>query len=142
MGHSGKPIEDILLQSYAPVSAPAAAAVGDATPAGDAAVGVPMETDPTTPTPTPPPASELPLRILENTLRWGNLCPTTPDSLPCYPCLDTDPFLLRDLREAPPQIVFAGNMQHYQTSKVQYTWGLKEPRSTRFICVPAFHTNR
>src|SRR5690606_6894879 len=45
------------------------------------------------------------LLALENTLRWGHLAPTAPDTLACYPFYYEDPFVI----EQCPHVFFAGN---------------------------------
>jgi DNA polymerase delta subunit 2 len=45
------------------------------------------------------------LRLLEGTLSWRHLAPTAPDTLPCYPFCDIDPFILRKC----PHVYFCGN---------------------------------
>ena len=42
--------------------------------------------------------------ILSDTLMWGHLAPTAPDTLACYPFTTTDPFVLGDV----PDVLFAG----------------------------------
>uniref|UniRef100_A0A0B6ZQD3 DNA polymerase delta subunit 2 n=1 Tax=Arion vulgaris TaxID=1028688 RepID=A0A0B6ZQD3_9EUPU len=44
------------------------------------------------------------LKILENTLVWGHVAPTAPDTLGCYPFYNEDPFILSEC----PHIYFAG----------------------------------
>ncbi len=45
------------------------------------------------------------LKLMEGTLQWRHLAPTAPDTLPCYPFCDTDPFVL----DACPHVYFVGN---------------------------------
>lgn len=97
MGHSGKPLHDMALQTTFPVCV-------ESTP-------MEMDNDADSENITISPQSYL--KMLENSVMWGNLCPTAPDSLPCYPFSDTDPFILQKLREKPPSIVFSGNMVSY-----------------------------
>lgn len=47
------------------------------------------------------------LDILKKTLEWGNLCPTAPDTMPSYPFVDRDPYMLTE--DNMPQVLFAGN---------------------------------
>ncbi|XKL63040.1 hypothetical protein PGB90_005404 [Kerria lacca] len=70
-----------------------------------------------------------PLEILENTLNWAHIAPTAPDTLPCYPFDDYDPFLLIER----PHIYFAGNQRKFQT-KLTSDSGY----SVRLICIPSF----
>ena len=51
-----------------------------------------------------------PMTILEHTLSWKHLAPTTPDTLSCFPYTTDDPFILDDC----PQIYFAGNQPSLQ----------------------------
>jgi DNA polymerase delta subunit 2 len=44
-------------------------------------------------------------RLLEDTLRWRHMAPTAPDTLPCYPFCDSDPFVLEEC----PHVYFCGN---------------------------------
>jgi hypothetical protein len=68
-----------------------------------------------------------PLTILGNTLKWGHLCPTAPDTLPCYPYTENEPFVIR--KDAPPHILFAGNQVNVGRVAVDNT-----------VCVRRFHT--
>lgn len=52
------------------------------------------------------------LQGLEHTLQWGHLCPTSPDTLPCYPYVDHDPFFISTTHNDRPHIYFAGNQVH------------------------------
>ena len=51
-----------------------------------------------------------PLAVLEHTLSWKHLAPTTPDTLSCYPYTTDDPFILEEY----PQIYFAANQASQQ----------------------------
>ena len=42
---------------------------------------------------------------MERSLQWRHLAPTAPDTLPCYPFCDTDPFVLGEC----PHVYFVGN---------------------------------
>jgi DNA polymerase delta subunit 2 len=35
-----------------------------------------------------------PIKCLENSLKWSHIAPTCPDTLPCYPYYDEDPFII------------------------------------------------
>lgn len=53
-----------------------------------------------------------PLECMKNTLRWSHIAPTCPDTLPCYPYYDKDPFII----EKCPHIYFtAQNSENFQT---------------------------
>ncbi|KAK7593036.1 hypothetical protein V9T40_007788 [Parthenolecanium corni] len=70
-----------------------------------------------------------PLDILEKTLDWAHMAPTAPDTLPCYPFDDYDPFLLTER----PHVYFAGNQPEFQT-KLK-----KGPKyDVRLVCIPSF----
>ena len=51
-----------------------------------------------------------PLAVLEHTLSWKHLAPTTPDTLSCFPYTIDDPFILEEY----PQIYFAANQASQQ----------------------------
>eukprot|EP00753_Platysulcus_tardus_P005572 PLAT13489.1.p1 GENE.PLAT13489.1~~PLAT13489.1.p1 ORF type:complete len:467 (-),score=174.74 PLAT13489.1:717-2117(-) len=55
------------------------------------------------------------LDALEGMLQWRHTAPTAPDSLPCYPFSDHDPFVLTDC----PDILFAGNQQRFESRIVE-----------------------
>uniref|UniRef100_A0A182RSJ8 DNA polymerase delta subunit 2 n=1 Tax=Anopheles funestus TaxID=62324 RepID=A0A182RSJ8_ANOFN len=71
-----------------------------------------------------------PLEALKATLRWSHLIPTAPDTLPCYPYYQKDPFIIREC----PHVYFAGNVGKFKTE--MYT-GPNDHR-TRLVCVPSF----
>jgi DNA polymerase delta subunit 2 len=74
-----------------------------------------------------------PLDLLESTLRWGHLAPTAPDSLPCYPMNEDEPFVL----SAAPHIYFAANQTEFRTRLVQGEQGQR----VRLVLVPKFSTS-
>jgi len=46
------------------------------------------------------------LKLMQDTVQWGLLCPTCPDTLDCYPLSgNSDPFIIKKL----PNIYFVGN---------------------------------
>ena len=45
------------------------------------------------------------LDVLTNTLRWGHLSPTVPDTLAGYTFQDRDPMIIHEV----PSVLFAGN---------------------------------
>ncbi|CAL1543262.1 unnamed protein product [Lymnaea stagnalis] len=49
------------------------------------------------------------LEALENTLVWGHLAPTAPDTLGCYPFVKDDPFIVSEC----PHIYFAGCQKEF-----------------------------
>ncbi|XP_030839817.1 DNA polymerase delta subunit 2 [Strongylocentrotus purpuratus] len=54
------------------------------------------------------------LSILEQTLKYGHIAPSAPDTLACYPFYDQDPFIIKEC----PAIYFAGNQPRFQTKKL------------------------
>lgn len=52
-----------------------------------------------------------PLEALRSVLKWGHIAPTSPDTLPCYPYYNKDPFII----EKCPHILFTGNSTEYLT---------------------------
>lgn len=69
------------------------------------------------------------LQTLEQTLVFGHLAPTAPDSLHSFPFASQDPYILSDM----PNIYFAGNCAEF-ASKV----ATLEQQSCRLICIPDF----
>ena len=108
MGHSGQPLHDMALQT----TFPEVVGAGVGAEGGSGEMELDGKEQPTSTATPVTPTSAAYLKMLENSLMWGNLCPTAPDSLPCYPFQeqDPDPFLLKSLSDTPPDIVFAGNM--------------------------------
>ena len=70
------------------------------------------------------------LQHLEQLLKYGHLAPTAPDTLPCYPYTDTDPFILHSA----PHIFFCGNQPSFQTSVVSGSAGQR----VRVLSIPSF----
>lgn len=54
---------------------------------------------------------DTPIEVMKKTLQWRHLAPTCPDSVPCTPCLETDPFTMFTC----PAIYFCGNCDEYAT---------------------------
>ncbi|EAA14861.4 AGAP008910-PA [Anopheles gambiae str. PEST] len=73
---------------------------------------------------------ESPLEALKATLRWGHLIPTAPDTLPCYPYYEKDPFIIGEC----PHVYFAGNVGEFSTEM----WTGAGGQQTRLVCVPSF----
>nr|CAD7406319.1 unnamed protein product [Timema poppensis] len=73
---------------------------------------------------------EDPLEILEQTLEWGHLSPTSPDTLSCYPYYKEDPFIITEC----PDVYFAGNQPRFQTKLYEGPEGQR----VRLICIPSF----
>ena len=79
------------------------------------------------------------LQMLVQSLRWGHLCPTAPDSLACYPYLQEDPFVMEEL----PDVVFAGGMHKFETTIVEdFSGHAAQAHRTRVVCVPSFKLTR
>jgi len=69
--------------------------------------------------------------LLENTLKWRHIAPTTPETLACFPYKNEDPFIL----EETPHVYFAGNQPEFAEKLVEdKDTGVK----TRVIQVPSF----
>lgn len=71
-----------------------------------------------------------PLEALRSCLKWSHLAPTAPDSLPCFPYYEKDPFVLDEC----PHIMFVGNSSGFASDLHVGNDGQR----TRLICVPAF----
>lgn len=57
-----------------------------------------------------------PLECMKNTLKWSHIAPTCPDTLPCYPYYNEDPFII----EKCPHIYFAAqNSENFQTESYE-----------------------
>lgn len=55
---------------------------------------------------------EDPIEVLKSIVKWSILAPTAPDTLPCYPYTEDDPFIIKRC----PHILFAGNTTEYGTT--------------------------
>lgn len=55
---------------------------------------------------------EHPLDVMKSIAKWSILAPTAPDTLPCYPYYDQDPFIVKQC----PHILFTGNTSEFATS--------------------------
>ncbi|XP_058818072.1 DNA polymerase delta subunit 2 [Topomyia yanbarensis] len=73
---------------------------------------------------------EDPLEALKCTLIWSHLAPTAPDTLPCYPYYQQDPFIISEC----PHVYFAGNTSEFKTE----LWKGKDGQQTRLVCIPSF----
>ena len=74
-------------------------------------------------------------RIAEQLLKWGNISPTAPDTLSCYPYKDTDPFVMSPSR---PHIYFMGNQPEFESDLVQEKRPDGSTDTTRIVLVPNF----
>ncbi|XP_049874101.1 DNA polymerase delta subunit 2 [Pectinophora gossypiella] len=70
------------------------------------------------------------LEILKKTLQWRHLAPTCPDTVPCTPCIDTDPFTIYNC----PAIYFSGDSNEFATELYEGEDGQR----VRLVCVPDF----
>ena len=82
---------------------------------------------------------------LNQTLNYGHIAPTGPDSLPTFPSSESDPFVLNTR----PTVYFVGNCDEFETRLVDCN-GDKIDESaddsskndgkdvTRLVCVPSF----
>jgi DNA polymerase delta subunit 2 len=68
--------------------------------------------------------------VLRSMLRWRHICPTAPDTLPCYPHQTLDPFILRDT----PHLLVAGNQPSFETAMASGQQGQR----CRLLCLPSF----
>ncbi|EME30835.1 DNA polymerase delta subunit 2 [Galdieria sulphuraria] len=71
------------------------------------------------------------LTVMENMLSFRHLCPTAPDTLPCYPYYDEDPFVLKEC----PHVYVAGNQHAYGTRLIN-----ANDCGVRLLCIPDFST--
>lgn len=114
LGHSGAPVADIARQTQ-PTDDAMQVAEGE----GDEAARARKQ-------------ARHQLEILHNSVRWGHLAPTAPDSLPCHPFVDEDPFILS--HTAMPHLVFSGNAAAFATEMGTTLDG----HAYRVLCVPSF----
>lgn len=89
LGASGQILDD--LKKYTAVSTAFGATAGKEEGGGSEAAGLPVS-----------------LSLMEQLLRWRHMAPTAPDTLPCYPFCDIDPFVIREC----PHVFFCGNQVH------------------------------
>lgn len=52
-----------------------------------------------------------PMELLKSILMWSHVAPTSPDTLPCYPYYEKDPFVISSC----PHVMFVGNTAEYKT---------------------------
>eukprot|EP00899_Mesostigma_viride_P002336 jgi/Mesvir1/12102/Mv00371-RA.1 len=70
------------------------------------------------------------MELLESCLQYRHLCPTAPDTLPCYPFMSKEPFIITPC----PHVFFAGNQPEYGTKLLKGTEG----QIVRVISLPVF----
>lgn len=75
-----------------------------------------------------------PLEALRSCLRWSHVAPTCPDTLPCFPFYNGDPFVLDEC----PHVFFAGNATGFATDLHEGSSGQR----TRLVCVPSFGVSK
>jgi DNA polymerase delta subunit 2 len=83
---------------------------------------------------------------LHQTLKYGHLAPTGPDSLPSFPSSESDPFVL----SSRPDVYFVGNCDKFETRLVNFDCeevddsgdDKVEKFVTRLVCVPSFALTR
>ena len=77
---------------------------------------------------------------LNQTLKYGHMAPTGPDSLPTFPSSEFDPFVIN----SKPSVYFAGNCDEFETRLVdangeEASDGKAHGKDvTRLVCVPSF----
>lgn len=57
------------------------------------------------------------LEVMKKTLLWRNMAPTCPDTIPCTPCTETDPFIIYNC----PAIYYCGNSAEFATDLYEGT---------------------
>ena len=72
----------------------------------------------------------MPVQLMSSLLRWRHLCPSAPDTLPCYPHQTEDPFIV----EETPHVLVAGNQPSYDTALVRG----EEGQICRVLSLPSF----
>ena len=68
--------------------------------------------------------------VMAHFLRWRHICPTAPDTLPCYPYQTADPFVLT----ATPHVMAAGNQPRYENRLVRG----RDGQLCRLVALPSF----
>ena len=77
---------------------------------------------------------------LNQTLNYGHMAPTGPDSLPTFPSSESDPFVLKYR----PSVYFVGNCDEFETRLVDaHGQEINDETSdnkdvTRLVCIPSF----
>ncbi|CAG9793807.1 unnamed protein product [Diatraea saccharalis] len=73
---------------------------------------------------------ETDLEVMKKTLQWRHIAPTCPDTIPCTPCVATDPFIMYNC----PSIYFNGDCDEFATDVYEGEDGQK----VRLVCLPDF----
>ncbi len=128
IGHSGQPVSDIVRQTDFSTLNNDSMATEDKSPSETAAA-----------------AAHSSLQALKMTLQWGHIAPTAPDTLPCYPLTDSDPFIMPSVSSKEndkasltddnntPHILFAGNQPCFASELIE-----KASYRTLLLCIPSF----
>ncbi|GAA5892090.1 hypothetical protein JCM6882_005692 [Rhodosporidiobolus microsporus] len=74
------------------------------------------------------------LEIARQTLEWSHIAPTCPDTLWCYPFINSDPFILKQT----PHVYFIGNQPSFSTRLVSSADADGNAITVRIVCVPRF----
>ena len=79
------------------------------------------------------------MEALRQTLEYGHIAPTGPDSLPMFPSSESDPFIVSKR----PSIYFSGNAAEFETCLVTSSGDEVEKDEgsnnlTRLVCIPNF----
>lgn len=153
-GHSGQPLNDIARQTFAvheEVLGGDLKAIVEEDPQPvplQSMDSMPMEIDETVVELEPKPMKlksdlkdgERRIDIFQDTLEWGHLAPTIPDTMPCYPFVDHDPFIIASNRI--PNILFAGNQPNFNSKLVTISDNKKSNHKVRLICIPKFRESQ
>jgi DNA polymerase delta subunit 2 len=67
--------------------------------------------------------------IMEKTIDWCHISPSSPDTLRTYPITQNDPLLFREI----PNVYFTGNQKNFETKLIEYNGS-----SIRLFSVPEF----
>ncbi|RVE54187.1 hypothetical protein evm_001014 [Chilo suppressalis] len=70
------------------------------------------------------------IEIMKKTLQWRHIAPTCPDTIPCTPCVSTDPFIMYNC----PSIYFSGSCDEFSTDMFEGDDGQR----VRLVCLPDF----
>ncbi|XP_070497233.1 DNA polymerase delta subunit 2 [Chironomus tepperi] len=76
-----------------------------------------------------------PLECMKNTLKWSHLAPTCPDTLPCYPYYDQDPFIITDC----PHVYFSAYDSNVLLTEIYEN---SNGQKTRLVCIPSFQKSQ
>jgi len=70
------------------------------------------------------------LDAMSSTLEWCHAVPTAPDTLPCFPFDDEEPFIIKES----PHVYFVGNQPRFETGLFEGSDGQR----TRVVALPSF----